>query len=253
MPDKRCYNGVNLKRHNNLRMELALTIIAVLGFLLFILSYLRFVFAGFKHHPVTGAISAIPVLNVLVLPTLWYRTGKFLILGVFALALAIGAWFMGAEKGINNYSSALLGKPLPSVMQQTTIQAPETPSVASPAAPAGAAKAQPNQQATIQKTPAPNVIQPSTKQISFDESQLQSLPGKALYKMSFEDVPVNTITSLPGRIVRLMDKNYKTIEGRVAAIGASSVFIQQTNHTGADLELPIANIKKLSLMVKKPL
>ncbi len=238
-------------------MELGLTIVAILGFLLFLLSYLRFMFAGFKHHPVTGVIASIPVLNVLVLPTLWYRTGKFLVFGLFALALAVAAWFMGAEKGINHYTSTLLGKSLPSVTQQTTSQTAGTATVpaaavATPVAPQGTAEPQANQPAAIQNTPQPTTHS-QVKQISFDESQLQSLPGKALYKMSFEDVPVNTITSLTGRIVRLLDKDHKMIEGRVATIGASSVTIEQTNHSGTGLELPIANIKKLSLMVKKPL
>jgi hypothetical protein len=233
-------------------MELALTLIAILGFLLFILSYLRFVFAGFKHHPVTGALAAIPVLNVLVLPTLWYRTGKFLVFGVFALALAAGAWFMGAERGINKYTSLLSGKTLPAVTQttQTPVPAamPESPQKTSTQT--GQA---PNQQVASQSQPVPATPKPQFKAISIDESKLQSLPGKALYKMSFEDVPVGNIKTLLGRIVRLLDKDHTSIEGRVTAVGASSVSIQQTNSSGANLELPIANIKKLSLMVKKPL
>ena len=169
--------------------------------------------------------------------------------GVFALALAAGAWFMGAEKSVNHYTGMLLGKNLPSMTQNT-----ENPTVSAPVASSPAAMtSQPGQQRASQNAPAPTTPPAQAKLISLDESKLQRLPGKALYKMSFEEVPVNNITTLLGRIVRLRDKDYKTIEGRVAAIANSSVFIQQTNSTGADLELPVANIKKLSLMVKKPL
>jgi len=61
-------------------MELAFTIIAGLGALLILFSYLGFVFAGFRHHFVTGIISALPVLNIVTVPALWPKARKKIII-----------------------------------------------------------------------------------------------------------------------------------------------------------------------------
>ncbi len=84
-------------------IELVLTIIAGVGVLLFLVSYLTYIVTGFKHHFVTGIISALPVLNVVTLPSLWDKgRGKFLT-GLVGLVLAGGAWVLGANKTVNNY------------------------------------------------------------------------------------------------------------------------------------------------------
>jgi len=86
-------------------MELALTIIAGLGALLFLVSYLSYVASGFKHHFVTGIISALPVLNIVTLPSLWDKSrGKFVI-GFIGLVIAAAAWLLGADKGFQNILS----------------------------------------------------------------------------------------------------------------------------------------------------
>ena len=84
-------------------IELVLTIIAGVGVLLFLVSYLAYIVTGFKHHFVTGIISALPVLNVVTLPSLWDKgRGKFLT-GFIGLVLAGGAWVLGANKTVSNY------------------------------------------------------------------------------------------------------------------------------------------------------
>ncbi len=243
-------------------MEFALTIIALLGFLLFLLSYLRFIFAGFKHHPVTGLIAAIPVINLLVLPTLWYRTGKFLIVGAVSLLIAIGAWTMGGERSVNRYVGLLLGNRFQEAAQSSAMSKPTEPrpTMQSDAtlakAPAASDTGKIKQAATPTASEPTPVLHPAPALVQatppLDESNLLNLPVKALYRMRFEDVPVNNIATLSGRIVRVLDKDQHTLEGRVRSVSASSVIIQATG-SSADIELPIANIKKLSLMVKRPL
>ncbi len=217
-------------------MELAITIAAIIGILLFVIAYLRFVISGFKHHPVTGLIAMFPVLNIIVVPSLWYKNGRFLIVGFLGLLLAVGAWTMGAEKGAYKYLNLLMGKN--QQRQVSEIQA--VPAITS------TPLSIPNSQAITQVTPSikTNVI--------VDESNFESLPTKALYKMGFDTVPVNDIANLKGRVVRVMDKNLTLFEGRIINVSASSVNLQITGGL-VNMELPVSNIKKLSLMVKKPL
>ena len=229
-------------------MELGLTIVAIIGILLFVIAYLRFVVSGFKHHPVTGIIAMFPVVNLLVVPSLWYKNSRFLVVGFISLLLAAGAWAMGAEKGIHKYVDLLMGKN----QQKLVHNSPET------AAPTTvSALSIPSQQAGPQlaaTTPVTSTIASSKAVIrtEIDESNFESLPTKALYRMGFDIVPVKDIASLKGRVVRVIDKNLTLFEGRVINATSVSVNLQLTG-SAADREIPITTIKKLSLMVKKPL
>lgn len=228
-------------------MELALTIIAILGMVLFIVGYLRFIFAGFRQHPVTGIISIFPVVNLLVLPSLWHKTGRVLIVGFLGLLMVVGAWFMGAEKSMHKYFDFLTAQK-PSASQPlvpATSTAPiSIPSQVSSTAQSSAIKPEATRRSSEQEIIAPAIV--------IDESKMKSLPGKALYRMAFEEVPIKDLASLNGRIVRIIDNNLVSYEGRISNISTSSIFVKPTGEN-IDVELPITNIKKLSLMVKKPL
>lgn len=238
-------------------MELALSIAAVLGVILFVVTYLKFVVSGFKHHPVTGIIAIFPVINLLVLPSLWHRTGRALIVGFFGLLLVLGAWFLGAEKGMSKYLQLLMGKE--QSIQVSDVAEPSTSPLSIPDSAASSASTAIN---TITSTNSATSIESekvirSTSNVMdeagvLDESDMQNLPGKALYRMSFEAMPVAGIARLTGRIVRVVDNNLVLFEGRIARLTASSVFLQLTGKKTAEVEIPISNIKKLSLMVKKP-
>ena len=77
------------------------------------------------------------------------------------------------------------------------------------------------------------------------------LPGKALYKLSFESIPVNKINTLKNRVIQLITKKNKIIEGRISKVTDTSIFIQSGGAVLVENEFPIANIKQLRLMVKK--
>jgi len=213
-------------------MELALTIIAGLGALLFLVSYLSYVALGFKHHFVTGIISALPVLNIVTLPSLWDKSrGKFVI-GFIGLVIAAAAWLLGADKGFQNMLSKQPVNSAESVVLSSESITPQEPS----------------QSGAVSSTQSnTSVSSNTTRSSTYNEENMLGLPSKALYTMSFELVPTNKINTLQGRIVQITDINNENIEGRIKTVTQSSVILDGLFEN----ELPIASIKELRMMVKK--
>jgi len=211
-------------------MELAFTIVAGLGALLILIGYLGFVFAGFKHHFVTGVISALPVLNIVTVPALWPKAGRKVIISLLGFIIVAASWFLGANTGIPKYIGLLKGN------KQTTQTITTTNSSSSVD----------NSNLSSSPTSSNVSISPSIANSlsTIDESKMKQLPLKALYRMHFEVIPVDKIQSLQNRIVKIITTKNKQIEGRITNISKSSIVIQNN-------ELPIANIKQISLMVKK--
>jgi len=234
-------------------MELVLTIIAVFGILLFIIGYLAFVFAGFRQNFITGIISALPVLNIVTVPALWQKTSKKLMLSVLGVAIATSSWFFGADKNIKSllFRSNSVNMQAKSGNNQyhggSQLARLSTPSISVTQVP--------------KQVVGTTVIRPLIDKVSarpfanvqrnIDESELLELPDKALYKFSFETVPVNNATALKGRVVQIIGKNNMVIEGRVSKASANSIFLLSGNRLSVENEYPIANIKQLRLMVKK--
>ena len=216
-------------------MDYILTIVAGIGIILFLLGYLGFVVAGFKHHFVTGIISALPILNIVTIPALWRNANKKLMMSTFGLVILIASWFLGANTGIQR---------LISLVKNDDASASQTSFVDSNTSPEDA-------KSSVSTNPAsPQIIKPyANQQRAIDESDMQALPKKALYKMSFEEIPLDKIQTLVNRVVKIVNNDNKQLEGKVINITAGSIFIK--NSRGLENELPIANIKKISLMVKK--
>jgi hypothetical protein len=204
-------------------MQLALTIITGIGILLFLVSYLAYVIVGFKHHFVTGIITLFPGLNIVTVPSLWHQNSKKVITGFIGLTIATIAWFMGANTGIKTILSTQ-NESETVVISRSNNQPINTNS----------------SQSLTDPTPRQAVT-------NFIESEMQNLPKKALYTMGFDKVPVDKIDTLQGRIVQVIKTNNDQIEGRIKKISASSVLLGN----GVETEIPLANIKQLSLMVKK--
>jgi len=209
-------------------MQLALTILAGLGALIFVFCFIGYVLSGFKHHFVTGLISMLPVLNIVTLPSLWDKNSRKFLTGLVALVITSGAWFMGADNGFQN----LVSRGNLSSNEEVVISSASNST-------------------TAIKVPSSNnqqINNPVTKtSFNYDEEDMFALPSKALYVMGFDIVPINQISSLKGRIVQITNNNNELIEGRVKSIAPGSVIVD------GDLEneLPIASIKQLKLMVKK--
>ena len=213
-------------------MELALTIIAGLGALLFLVSYLGYVASGFKHHFVTGIIATLPVLNIVTLPSLWDKSrGKFVI-GFIGLVIAAAAWLMGADKGFQNLLSKQTVNSSESVVLSSESTSPQNPS----------------QSGAISSTQSnTSVTAKSVRSNTYNEENMLGLPSKALYTMSFELVPINKINTLQGKIVQITDINNENIEGRIKTVTQSSIILDGLFEN----ELPITSIKELRMMVKK--
>jgi len=235
-------------------MELALTILAGIGILLFLIGYLGFLLAGFRQNFVTGIISALPVLNIVTVPALWHKASKKIMISVLGIVIAISSWFLGADTNI---------KRILFVSNDTNIQT----GVSNNKVQAGAIQGSglPATSSTISQVPkqvvGTTVIRPLIDKVSaspfanvqrvIDESDMLELPEKALYKLSFENVPVNKVNILKNRVIQLITKKNKIIEGRISKVTDTSIFIQSGGAILVENEFPIANIKQLRLMVKK--
>jgi len=192
-------------------MEMALVALAGIGILLFLFSYLAYIVSGFKHHPVTGLIAIFPVLNVVTLPSLWHKNGRRLIIGFVGLLIAVGSWMFGAEQGANDLLAKIQGN---------------TPQVQSLSSSEQASQAQ-----------------------LLIESDMQGLPSKALYRLVFNDVNIEKLGTLQGRIIRLSTKEGEIFEGRLVKIINTKAVIESTKNS--ESKVTITDIKKLSVMSKQ--
>jgi len=192
-------------------MEIALVALAGIGLLLFIYSFLVYIFAGFKHHPVAGLIAMLPVLNIVTLPSLWHLTGRKLIIGFFGLLIAAGSWMMGAEQGANTLIAKFQGSP-------------------------------------IEASRISNAEKIEKAQILSD-SKLQGLPNKALYRMVFEPVKISTLDTLHGKTVRIVTKNHQQFEGRLLKIINTKANIESVGNIENNVHLD--QIAQLSVMTKQ--
>ena len=192
-------------------MEMALVVLAGIGLLLFIYSFLAYIFAGFKHHPVTGLIAMLPILNIVTLPSLWHMTGRKLLVGFIGLLITAGSWFIGAEQGVNNLLAKVQGNPLEISSVTTADQASEMQ--------------------------------------LFNESNMQSLPVKALYKISFKAVDPTKLVTYQGKTIRITTKSNELFEGRLLKVINTSVMIESVGSN--ENKIPLDQVEQLSVMIKQ--
>lgn len=227
-------------------MDLLLLAVVALGALFFIIGYLAFVAAGFKHHFITGVIAAIPVVNIITVPVLWYLTGKKLILSAVGILLIVGAWFLGADKGIDQLSRMINGQ---TISAQSDILTPKNNTI--------------NSNQTSFSIPSTNNSPPTSAvkniatpyknlQRDINNKHLKSLPIQPLYKMLFETVPAEKYNETVGLFVRIQTLNNDQFAGNVSKFANNTIHLSTAESTaGSKLELPVATIKNLQLMVKK--
>ena len=220
-------------------MENALTIAVVLGGLLFIYSFIKYAITGFRYHPVTGFLALIPVLNIITLPTLMDgKTIRLIIFGLFGLLLAIAAWFLGADKSLYKHISQLRGQPV-SISSESRAGSNEQKTMM-PNANAATSAGQNN----------PSIEEPNTL-IAPKPIQLMNLPKQALYNMQFIDAPVEQLSTLKGRIVRIVTRENSMIEGRLEKVSSSSIFITKTGDGNIAYEMLVSNIKLIKVLIKR--
>jgi len=229
-------------------MENALTIIAVLGGLLFVYSFIKYALTGFRYHPVTGLLALIPVVNIITLPTLMdSKIIRLIIVGVIGLSLAIAAWFLGADKSIYQHISALRGQSAPISTTNIAANREQNTRMATTAM-APVVQSTPS----IKNNPsAETIVASSHEQIAPKPVHLVNLPKQALYNMLFIDAPVQQLSTLKGRIVRIITREDSVIEGRLQKASSSSVFITKTGDGNIAYEMLISNIKQVKVLIKR--
>lgn len=208
-------------------MQLALIILFGLGVLLFSISFLAYAISAFRHHFVTGLIALLPVLNIITLPSLWHKSSRKFFVGFIGLVILSSSWFFGADQSVKNLVSRNSGSSSEKVIISTANNTSE-----------GNLNASNMSESTLNKT---------KRTFSFNESNMVTLPKKALYRMQFDVVPINQISALQDRIVQITTTDNNFIEGRIKNIAPGSVILEGVFEN----ELPIASIKQLKLMVKK--
>lgn len=202
-------------------MTLALAAVAFIGLFIFLINYGRIIFASFKHHFVTGLISLFPGINIVVLPTIWGRTGNAFMISIFGLALAVGGWILGGKKHINQ----LLNPSTATAV--STIAATESPTTNSPAA----------------------VSAPITASSS-NFKQL-ALPPKALYQLSYQTIDLQQTPVSINQQLRVTLKDGSVFEGRLIEPINQSILI---NHrpTLPTMNINIQDVRKVEQLTKTP-
>ncbi|MCK5917973.1 MAG: hypothetical protein KAG34_06090 [Cocleimonas sp.] len=230
-------------------MENALSIIVVLGGLLFIYSFIKYALTGFRYHPITGLLALIPVVNIITLPTLMDgKIIRLILFGLLGLLFAIAAWFLGAEKSIYQHVSALRGQSVP--VSSTRIATGSEQNIMG----SGANVLTPSAQSTDlikNNGSTETIVTGSNMQIVPKSVHLVNLPKKALYNMLFIDAPVKQLSTLQGRTVRIVTNEDSVVEGRLQKTSSSSVFISKTGDGNTAYEMLISNIKKIQVLIKR--
>lgn len=217
-------------------MDYLLVIAFAVGLLLFLLSWLRVTFAGFGHHFLTGLFSLIPVLNVLVLPSLWHRVYGWVMVGTVGLLMAIASWFAGADSSLYRYT-ADAGFSLPSfaagksgvTTNTLTLQKKTSDLLAAPATPA----VDPNQ---------PAAPLPSGKE----------LPKTALYRMSYQPVALTDLGSYQAHYIRITQQDRRSLEGKLLGLDENELTLERRTNGGIiEHKVKLADIATSEVMTKE--
>lgn len=190
-------------------MEYLLLTAFVIGILLFVASWLRVIFAGFGHHFVTGIVSAIPVINLLILPGIWHKVYGWVFTGIIGLLVAVGSWYAGAEEHVYRYA------------QETGISLPGS-----------VTKGMSDNTASGQDsdTTQNGIADDDTPAAPLAPGQV--LPKKALYKMTYQKISSSTLGEYIGHYARITRTDRKTFEGKVMGVTDKGILVERRTNGG---------------------
>lgn len=227
-------------------METALSIALLVGIFLFVLGLLVVIWAGFKHHFLTGIIAIFPFLNVIILPSVWHRSSIGFYLGIIGALLTLGAWYGGGNQYLP-VEAAKYGINLPSHTTVTTDNNTEEASNSESSVESIGNSATENTEAQTNVETAKSV-EPDY----VPTGDVQGLPPKALYQLTFKNIDTTDLSDLEGEYVRVKQNNGKTVEGKVSKSDTSSLFIDSHNYSGnIAIEVKAGNIRTLEKLVKE--
>ena len=197
-------------------MEYLLIIAFAIGLLLFLVSWLRIIIAGFAHHFLTGIVAFIPVVNVLVLPSVWHQVYGWFMAGFIGLLLAIATWFAGADKQVYQHAHQA-GFELPTKQDSTPVATGDLPA---------------HQEAVEVKLPA--TTNQTTTSTNDDPNKPAAplptgsdLPKAALFSMSYKSVEAKQLGEYQGQYIRLTQKDRRQFEGKLLGTDADSLRIER--------------------------
>ncbi|MEZ5536476.1 MAG: hypothetical protein R3F02_12720 [Thiolinea sp.] len=186
-------------------MEYLLLTAFVIGLLLFVASWLRVIFAGFGHHFVTGIVSAVPVLNLLILPGIWHKVYGWVFAGIIGLLVAVGSWFAGAEEHVYRYAAGSgISLPAPTAENQTADTVTQTDTTAM----------------TDVDTPAAPL------------APGEELPKKSLYKITYQKISSQNLGQHIGSYARITRTDHKTFEGKIIGLANDGIMVERRSNGG---------------------
>jgi len=202
---------------------MTLTILAVLSAFLFIVFYGRIIITAFRHHTITGLISFIPGLNLIILPSIWDKIGRTFIMSGISLGIAIASFQMGGYSHLKQ--SNLLSNQKITKMEET-------------------------QTTEEEKRSTPEPISDNLKEIR--------LPKKPLHFLVFVDTSKEKYNELSNNDLRITLADNSIIEGRAAETTRESISIEkydqeQEEGTSRIQKIKIANIKQLQTLSIHPI
>jgi len=195
-------------------MKLALTILAALSTLLFIVFYGKIIFTSFRHHIITGLIALVPGLNLVILPSIWDKIGRAFIISTISLGVAVATWYA------SGYSYLKQSNLLP---QQQVTQVESTEQVTEEA---------------------------KSADLSSDIEEI-SLRQKPLHYLVFVDTAKEKYNELSNNDLRITLTDNSIIEGRAASTTTESISIEkykQQEGISPVQTIKIADIKRLQTL-----
>ncbi len=184
-------------------MSLILFSIASIGAVIFIVAFFRIVIASFRHHMVTGFISLIPGINLVVLPTVLNKTGKAFPLSILGLGIALVAWYAGGSQFVDDY------------LQKKTLS---TETVKTSEVSVGAEVAtDDNSAVTREKIATATVESHKTKEIA--------LPPKPLYYIFYKSVEYSELAQLANEHIRITLVDGRIFEGKNVQTSPESLLL----------------------------
>jgi hypothetical protein len=197
-------------------MKLALTILAALSTLLFIVFYGKIILTSFKHHVITGFISLVPGLNLVILPSIWDKIGRAFVISTISLGVALSTWYA------SGYSYLKQNNLFP---RQQVTQVEQT------------------EQATEE-------IKNASLSNDIEEIGLRSKP---LHYLVFVDTAKEKYSELSNNDLRITLADNSIVEGRSASATAESISIEKYNQQeGKGISqvqtIKTSNIKRLQTL-----
>lgn len=254
-----------------------------LGILLFVIGWLVVVANGFQRHPVVGLLSLIPGVNLLVLPSLWYRVSGWVITGFVGVLLALGAWFSGADEhlykqaqslGMNvappapeaessepapqsvthtiEIPAAARSKPATTEPAQAAVPAVATEALALPPADAKPVETSVPVQAAAPAEAAPPQAAPTPTTPAAPLAPDKDLPANALYHIVFKKIAVDKLADTQGQYVRVVQKDGTSREGKVHTSSGAEILLEERMDGGSVTHtIKLDSIREASIMTRE--